>query len=96
MIYILLLNKEKRKLINILLFICMITFGRYVILFAHAYQHSFFDYRALLSLVIVALLIICEGINYENDNINTLPKQRRNNQKSNKINQKLPKKSQVK
>ena len=96
LIYILLLNKEKRKLINSLLLISMIGIGRMLVLFAHTYQHSFFDYRALLPLVIVIILIVCEGVNYEVKSTDTLSKRGRDIEKSNKVDSRLSKKRKTK
>lgn len=78
-LYIFCLDKKSQKTAKKLLLICIIPITRYLVLYSHALIHYFFDYRALLPLVIVTLYILYGGIKNEVNNLNTMLKRRRNN-----------------
>lgn len=63
--YIFSITKKRQRKYNILLLICIIPIARLTILFSHTAGHYFFDYRALLPLVIVCTLIFTTGIKTE-------------------------------
>lgn len=75
--YVFSLNKKAKQKYAFLLLICLIPIARLSILFAHTAGHYFFDYRALLPIVIVISLIIISGIKKEIKNL----KKRKNNEK---------------
>ena len=67
--YVFSLNKKAKQKYAFLLLICLIPIARLSILFAHTAGHYFFDYRALLPIVIVISLIIISGIKKEIKNL---------------------------
>ncbi|HIS19091.1 MAG TPA: hypothetical protein IAC02_10860 [Candidatus Coprovivens excrementavium] len=83
-LYIFCLDKKSQKTSKKLLLICIIPITRYLVLYSHALIHYFFDYRALLPIVIVTLYILYGGIKNEVNNLNTMLKRRRNNCQSHK------------
>lgn len=86
--------KDKKKY-GWLLLCCLPGILRLIVLHAHTMGHYFFDYRALLPLVIVMIMILIEGVGNEINNINTLFKRGRNDRKSNKDSKKVYKKKKV-
>ena len=88
-LYLFSLTDYQKKTVNRLLLICLIPITRYLLLYSHAIIHYFFDYRALLPVIIITIYILYGGVKNEINNINTLLKRRKNNRKSNKNNQKV-------
>ena len=96
MFYFLLLRKSQRRCLKFLVLVSLIGVLRLVVLYAHSFQHYFFDYRALLPLVITAVLIVLGGVKNEVEYHNTMSKRGSNNRGSNKSSKKVHSKKKVK